>query len=487
MGKKTLLWFVVAFLSFGGFSFPVSGQNVKDQSTYQYIQNSRANDAFWSVTVCDSTGTILEDYNSQKLVRPASNLKLLTSAAILDQLGPDFTFTTTVYGIGHKSGSTWKGDIIIRGSGDPSISGTFYNEDRFHVFDKFYTALDSMGIRRIEGNLIGNDSFFDQQPYPKNWSWQDLSFYYGVEISALSFNNNAVDLRVYADGEVGSTPRIEWFPFDTDYVNFENEQVITPPGSEYDEFYRRILGTNTILLRSKLPQHYVEKESLSIKNAPRFFLDTFKQYLEDGGIAVTGGIIVDSQNTNWQSDKYQPLVKHQSVPLQKMITQINKESSNFYTEMLLKTMAAVQFDAPGSTDLGLHLVEDFAASMKMDTTKIELTDGSGMAASTLLKPSDLSKMLVTMSDHPHFEVYKNSLSVAGIDGSLKKRFADSPVRGKLYGKTGYLSGVRSLSGYLDTSSGQTVAFTIATNNYTQKTSYIDSVHKKIVQHIYQKY
>ena len=451
------------------------------------IENSRTNNAFWSVIVRDTTGKILEGYNFEKLVRPASNLKLLTSAAILDELGPEYQFRTKMYGIGKQVDDIWQGDIVIRGVGDPSISGEFYRDDRFHVFDKFFSALYDRGIRKVDGNLIGNDSFFDQQPYPKGWSWEDLSFYYGVEINALSFNNNAVDLTVYARGNVGTKPEIEWFPFDTDYVNFINDQVITPADTEYDEFYRRKPGTNTIVLGSKLPKGYIEKESLSIDDAPHFFLDTFKKYLEDGNIDLSGGIIVDSKPQDWNENRYQQLAEHVSVPLDSMFAQLNKESDNFYAEMLLKTAAAEHFDAAGSTELGISLVKDFAKSMKMDTTNLEIEDASGMAAATLLKTEDLNQLLVEIRNHPHFDVYKKSLPVAGQDGSLENRFTNSPLKGKLFGKTGYVSGVRSLSGYMEGVSGKPLVFSVVTNNYTEKTSYVDSIQEQILENIYAKY
>ena len=461
-------------------------QSVSSPEIADIIDGSRADGAVWSVVVRDTTGKIVAGYNQNKIVRPASNLKLLTSAAILDQLGPEYRYSTKMYGRGSQKGDTWHGDIIIRGVGDPSISGEFYREDRFHVFDKLFSALYSKGIREIDGNLIGNVAFFDQQPYPKGWSWQDLSFYYGVEISALSFNNNAVDLTVYADGEIGETPLIEWFPFDTDYVDFVNEQVIAPPNTEYDEFYRRQLGTNRIVLGSKLPKGYVEKESLSINNAPLFFLDTFNKYLADGNISLNGRMFVEHQSQDWEAHQFNVLAEHTSVSLKKLLTRVNKESDNFYTEMLLKTMAAEYFDTPGSTELGISLVKDFAASMKVDTTALEMVDASGMAPSTLIQAKDLSTMLIEMRDHPQFAVYKNSLSVSGVDGSLENRFA-SPLSRKIFGKTGYVSGVRTLSGYLKASSEQTLAFSIITNNYTQKTSYIDYVQEQIIQQLYEKY
>ncbi|MGK7368836.1 MAG: D-alanyl-D-alanine carboxypeptidase/D-alanyl-D-alanine endopeptidase [Candidatus Halalkalibacterium sp. M3_1C_030] len=477
---------IVALLA--GMAFPAGAQSIIfSPEVVQTVENSKAYDAFWSVIVRDSTGKILEGYNFDKLVQPASNLKLLTSAAILDELGKDYTYKTGMYGFGYQEGGIWQGDIVIEGVGDPSISGEFYNEDRFHVFEKFFTAIDTLGIRKISGNLIGNSAYFDQQPYPKGWSWDDLSFYYGVEISALSFNENAVDLTVVAENEVGETPEIRWFPFDTDYVNFINEQVITPANTDYDEFYRRILGTNTIILRSKVPRNYVEKESLSVLNAPMFFMDTFKKYFKDGGISLGGRIIIDEQKQDMDKDQYTLLSMHESVPVGEMLKQINRESSNFYAEMLLKTAAAEHYDAQGSTELGLALAKDFAASMDMDTTKIEMTDGSGMAPATLMTPEDITKLMVEMQERPDFKTFRNSLSLAGIDGSLQHRFKNTPLYRNIYGKTGYVSGVRALSGYMNAESGRPLIFSIVTNNHTEKTSYIDSVHESILLQIYEKY
>lgn len=450
------------------------------------IGNSSASNAFWSLVVRDTTGAILEELHGRKLVRPASNLKLLTSAAILTELGADYTYSTKLFGRGRQSGSTWEGDILIRGAGDPSISGRFYEEDRFHVFDKFFRALNDRGIKKINGNLIGNDAFFDQQPYPKGWSWEDLSFYYGVEISALSFNNNAVDLRVFAENDVGEQPEIEWFPFDTDYVNFVNEQLITPADTEYDEFYRRVMGTNKILLRSTLPKNYVETESLSILNASRFFLDSFQKYLVDGGITVTGRPIVDHQPQAWPQEQYRELSDHRSVMLSKLLQQVNKESDNFYTEMLLKTAAAEHYDTQGTTELGLTLMEEFADSMGMEPSALEISDGSGMSPSTLLRPADLTRLLVNMRRHPEFSVYKNSLSISGVDGSLEYRFPADMV-GKVYGKTGYISGVRSLSGYMEAASGKPLVFTVVANNYTCSTSIVDEIQENIIRKIYMNY
>ncbi|MEX2436046.1 MAG: D-alanyl-D-alanine carboxypeptidase/D-alanyl-D-alanine-endopeptidase, partial [Balneolaceae bacterium] len=243
------------------------------------IENSGASNAFWSVQVRDDNGQTIENLNGSKLVRPASNFKLVSSAAFLSLLGSDYVFETPLYGRGELDGDVWRGDLIVRGMGDPTINGEFSDDDPLFLFEKWYQVLDSLGIRSIDGNLIGNSGLFDDIPYPRGWEWDDLSYYYAPEIGALSFNSNVVDLEVVADGQVGSTPSIQWFPFNTSYVEFINEQIITPPGTKYDESYRRVLGTNTIILRSTLPQGYYETEPLSVMEPDLYFIDSFSRYL----------------------------------------------------------------------------------------------------------------------------------------------------------------------------------------------------------------
>jgi len=485
--NKFLIILLAIFILSTGYAHTLQAQPDLSASLQKIIEQENAANAFWSVTVRNSAGNIIGAHNSEKLVSPASNLKLLTSAAVLDELGSDFRFKTSLYATGSQEGSVWNGNIIIRGMGDPSLSGKFYNDDRFYIMDKLYNALQARGIEKINGRLIGNDSYFDKKAYPDGWSWDDLSFYYAVPISALSFNNNTVDLTVYANGQVGEMPQIEWFPFDTDYVNFINDQIITPPNAEYDEYYQRLLGTNTVLLQSTLPQGYVEKEALSVMDPPRFFLDTFKKYLQNGGIAVEGPNLVDSQPHRWTAARYQQFVVHESPPLRDLLKQLNKESDNFYAEMVLKTAAAERYNTQGTTQLGVALVKEFARSLQLDTSNISLSDGSGMSATTLITTRDLSKLLSAMQQHREFKSFKNSLAVSGRDGSLKNRFKRSSLIGRVQAKTGYVSGVRTLSGYLQTKSNETLIFSIATNHYTANTSYIDSLHERMLEELYATY
>jgi D-alanyl-D-alanine carboxypeptidase/D-alanyl-D-alanine-endopeptidase (penicillin-binding protein 4) len=389
--------------------------------------------------------------------------------------------------VGSQEGEIWNGDIIIRGAGDPSINGSSYDDDPLHIMQQISAILEAKGIHKVNGNLVGNDSFFDEKPYPDGWCLDDLTYYYAVPVNALSFNNNTVDLTIYAKGAVGSRPVIEWFPFNTSFVHFINEQVITPRNAYYQEHYHRVMGTNTVILRSSLPRGYVRRESIAISKPALYFLHTLKEYLQQSGIPVTGHLLVNNERHEWNPSTYELLGVHYSPPLQELIKHLNKESDNFYAEMLLKTAAAEHFDTRGTTDLGVSLAKEFAWSVGIDTSNILMKDASGMSTYDLISTNALSKLLAAMRQKAYFKVYRNSLPMAGTDGTLEYRFNRTPLAGRIIAKTGTVTGVRVLSGYLKTKSNKTVIFSINTNDYITDTSYIDSVDKSILTVLYNHY
>lgn len=441
-------------------------------------------EAFWSLTVLDEDGNKIESVNSDKLIIPASNQKLYTLAAVLDRLGSDFRYTTNIYGDGELVGSIWEGILIISGVGDPSISGDLYNNDREYVFKEFLDQLKEIGIDSLTGKIIPIKQYFDNQYYPKGWSWDDLSFYYGVQIDDLSYNNNAVDLEVTADGIVGEDkPNLKWFPDNTNYVNFINRQSIISKNMEYDEFYRRKLGSNIIDLGSGLPKGYYEKESLSIENPSLFFVDSFAKFLNRNGLKF-------NQEEFLQYDWFQGgqvLASHTSKPLSGLIKWANKESDNFYTEMMLKTLAAEEQGIPGTFENGIKEVRNFLAEQGVDTILVKMNDGSGLAMGNYTTTGNISRLLYSMKSHRESDVFYNSFSIAGIDGSIKHRFKGTELYNNLRAKTGYVSGVRMLSGYMTASSGKQITFSLATNHFAGKVSPVDKDHQKILEYLYAKY
>ena len=442
-------------------------------------------EAFWSITVLDEKGNELESLYPDKLIIPASNQKLYTLGAVLDRLGSSYQYTTTLYGDGSLSDSTWSGNFIFKGTGDPSISGFLYEGDAYYVFKNFVEQLKEKGVYKLSGNLIADISFFDKDVYPKGWSWDDLSFYYGVEVAPLSFNNNAVDLVVFADGEVGERPSITWFPENTSFVNMINHQEIIPAGLKYDEYYRRDMGSNRIVLASKLPRGYVEKESLSISNSAMFFIQSFRIFLNKNGFEAPGAYMV--QSPSFGIEGMDVLATNTSKNLSEIIKWANKESDNFYTEMLLKTLAAEKKGTPGTFDNGIEEVKAFLVEQGVDTNYVKMNDGSGLASGNFTTTVNISRFLYSMKQHEEFEAFYESMPVAGIDGSIAHRFKGTSLYNNLRAKTGYVSGVRTLSGYLTAKSGKEITFSLATNHFVGKVGVVDLSHQEILEFLYAKY
>ncbi len=457
------------------------------QNIATILDKGASSNAFWSVSVRNATGSVLEAHNSENFIIPASNQKLYTTAAVLDALGSDYTFTTRMYISGSIRDSVLIGDLIIEGSGDPSISGIFYEEDREFVFRSLAKQLRAAGINAIQGAFVADISRYDDQPFPKGWDWDDLSFYYGVEINPLSFNNNAVDLTVYADGAIGEQPVIEWWPYNTDYVRFFNRQHIVDRHRAYDEDYLKYLGKNEYHLGSYLPQGYIEEEAFAVSEAHNYFTHTFDAYLKRQGFTTSSQFktitIEDAPiKSNWLK-----VASHTSVDVAEMVIWTNKESDNFFTEMLLKELSVTKYGAPGSFNKGIKQVKIFLDKLGIDTTSVEMKDGSGMASGNLTKTAVLSDLLVKMQTHPEVDTFIKSLSIAGIDGTIAHRMKGTPLYNNFKGKSGYVAGVRTLSGYLKTAAGNTIVVSLAANNFIGKVRPIDAVQEELLLYLYNKY
>lgn len=469
-------------------SVPLYAQQSLSSQISHYIKETGTNGAIWSVSVRDTTGKKIIGINDQKLVTPGSNLKLMTSAAILHALGIKYRFKTSLYGFGQRKDSVWDGDVYIVGTGDPSINGDFYQGDPLHVFDEFYEKLDSLGIKSVNGYIIANNSYFDSKPYPDGWSWNNLTSSAVPEIDALSFNNNCIDITTKAKGRIGDSPEIHWFPYNTNFVHVINEQTITPDDTPFDAQYKRILGTNTIILKSNIPQNDVEKVSITVTNPAHFFIDSFKKYLNINGFNWKGNEIVDNRMHNWRdTTKFTKLVVHRSQPVGTLIQRINKNNNNFYAEMMLKASAAKVFEAQGSTDLGIQLVGNYLASLGIDTSKVEMTDASGVSDHTLVETAGLTKFLVKIRNKKYFPVYQNSLSQASLDGTLENRFLNTPLQTKVLGMATRKMNSAAFSGYISTKKNKTLIFSIITNHFKGNWKKVTAVQDKVLSLFYNHY
>lgn len=451
----------------------------------EWIQDKGPAESLWSVIIRHvQTGETLFSYNPA-IIRPASNLKLITSGAYLDILGSDHKIKTNVWLIGEQKGSTWVGDLIVEGRGDPSIGAEYSHEDPLHFFHQLLAALEDKGIQTIQGSVIGNDAFFDDQYYPIGWSWDDFTYYYAVQNGALSFRENTIGLTVDATGDVGSVPTISWFPFQTSYVRIVNDQIIVPKSESYDEGYARESGTNTIHLTSKLPQGMIEEENLSIHDPAAYFTAVLYQYLSQEGISIQGAPLTEREPRDWLQKGVVQLMEYESPEISVLVKEMNQESSNFISEMLAKYVAAYTQNEQGTTEKGLEIIREHLGTMGVDTSKVDLDDASGLAASNLISSDVINRFLLTMRNHPEWETFEKSLAVNGENGTLKRRFAENGTAGIFKGKTGYISGVRTLSGFLKAQSGEEYAVTIASNNFIAKVREMDQLHNELMIYLYE--
>lgn len=455
--------------------------------------------AFWGVRVVDlSTGRILFDENADKSFVPASNVKLYTTAAALDLLGPTYQYRTGLYIDGVVENGVLHGNLIVRGAADPSI-GTHYDAatgkweadvDATRLFRDWADALRSNGISQIRGDIIGDDDVVDDQPLGRGWSWDDETFYYAAQLSGLSFNDNVVHMHVEGR-QSGEPASIRWDPFNTKYVNVLNRSLTRPRGTSVDEGYRRIRGTNTVEVTTEVPAGGADIEEITVENPTLFFVHVLRASLQQSGIAVAGNPVdVDaiSIKPNYLDPRLRRIATHASLPLSEIVKIVNKPSMNLFADMLIKTLAAEfprprdEDRTPGSSRLGLDIAMATFAKAGIDTSRIQLADGSGLSRHNLITPEMTASLLQYMWSHPDDGVrqaFYGSLPVAGVEGTLRNRLKSGPAHQKLRAKTGSLSNVSSLSGYVESADGTTLAFAMMSNHFTTRTAAVRRAQDRI--------
>ncbi len=450
--------------------------------------------SIWGVAIANlNSGYTLYERHPHTLFTPASNTKLFTSAAALEQLGPDYRFRTRVYANGTVRDSVLDGNLVVRGSGDPTIGGREQEDDPTAVFRAWADSLRAAGINRVTGNIIGDDDIFTDEPLGYGWGWDDTPYYYAAEIGGLAFNRNTVDVTIESRF-VGMPGHVRWAPFNTDYVTIVNETETIPASKEEDEEYERPLGSNTLYLRTKLPQGMTEDESLTISNPTLYFTYVLRQVLERQGITVEGTAIdVDDldRKPDYDAPAMRPVASYTSIPLSGIVSTLNQESSNLYAEHILRTLGvvhpadSVDDDVEiGSAEMGVEAAMRTYVRAQIDTSRIQFADGSGLSRHNLVTPLSVVKLLAYLWDHPDDAVktlFYDSLPVGGENGTLEYRFRGAAqARGRVRGKTGTLSNASALSGYVRTADGTPLAFSILCNHHLTDTDFVREAQDIIV-------
>ena len=406
-----------------------------------------------------TSGKVLYSYHADRTLIPASNVKLATTAAALQYLGADYQFTTKVAATGAiDDAGVLHGDLVIVGGGDPNISGRFYGGDPTGAFRQWTAALRRRGLRVVAGDLIGDERFFDGQHRHPTWPKGQEAYWYEAPIGALSLNDNCVDFSLVPT-VLGRPARLEVSP-PTHYLQFHNRCLTRRAGGAPKVLFGRAVGSREVSVRGSIPEGVARVTNyVTVDNPGEFFLVVLRPVLLAEGIEVKGkSRLVEPDET---LPPLTVVVEHRSG-LAASIRVANKRSQNFYAEQILKTLGR-ELLAEGSFAQGVEAVMRFLAQATIDTAGCRLVDGSGLSRENRLSARCITELLVHMARSPVADIYIESLSQAGVDGSLRRRPITSEVQAEVFGKTGTLAGVRALSGYVRTPGGELLAYSFLMN------------------------
>lgn len=430
----------------------------------QILQDERLDGALAGVSIRDAeTGEKIYDHFGDTRLVPASNIKLFTAAAAFETLGEDYRFTTEIHTDGAVKGKMLKGNLYLKGKGDP----TLLQED----FEEFAQELKSQGIQKIKGDLIGDDTWYDDVRLSEDITWQDEIYYYGAQVSALTASPNedydagSLIVEVNPGDSAGIEPKVSLAP-QTDYVTIVNRAKTVAADQPKTVSISRKHGTNQIVVEGNIPlEGSRTREWIAVDEPSGYALDLFENALLAEGIEWAGKHTLEMGET---PDDSTLLVEHESMSLAELSIPFMKLSNNGHGEVLAKEMGRA-VKGEGSWEAGLEVMEDVAGTLGVNTDTILLRDGSGMSHVNLMPVNEISQLLFGVQSRPWYGSYLNSLPVAAdaerfVGGTLRNRMKETAAQQNVKAKTGTLTAVSALSGYATTKDGKPLIFSIIINN-----------------------
>src|ERR1051325_9784292 len=422
---------------------------------------------FFAVKIVSlDSGQVIFEQSANKFVRPASNMKLYTVATAFDHLTPDFHFITSVYAKEKIDDGKIKGDLVVYGRGDPSIAARFNNGDYFKGINDLADRIVAAGVKRIKSDLLGDESYFNGAPLGSGWEWEDLTWEYGAQVSALTINDNAIDLNIKPGATVGAPVVFTTGPPAASFMTFINRAITTPRGARSDLRIYRGLGGNALEISGSLPigdAGFVG--GVAIPDPALAFVSMLRDALLKRDVKIEGRLRTVNARTAASILSFDPvnaqqvgtlpieIASLQSPPFSAVAAQTLKPSQNQYTELILRTLGKNQ--PPNATpadrtrdveDLGLEAVRNFLRQAGVGENEIALNDGSGLSRNDLISAHTTVQLLTFMSKHKYFAQFRDALPIAGVDGTLRTRMRGTPAEGNLRANTGSLRSVASLSG-----------------------------------------
>ncbi|GEN52521.1 D-alanyl-D-alanine carboxypeptidase/D-alanyl-D-alanine endopeptidase [Halobacillus faecis] len=409
------------------------------------------------------SGEVVYEKNGHLRLTPASNTKLFTGAAALETLGPEHAFTTGLWTDGVIEDGTLKGNLYLKGKGDPSLTA----ED----LDAMAVSLRKKGIKEVTGEVIADDSWYDKIRLSPGILWSQESEYYASQVSALTvspdqdYDTGTVLISVSPAHKEGQAATIEVTP-GNEYVEILNRTKTGTSKTEDELKVEREHGTNTIVVEGTMAiDDPVSKSWISVLEPTGLVIELFYQSLVKEGIVVKGSHAKFPETPKQATRLYE----HSSMPLKELFLPFMKLSNNGHAEVLVKEMGKVVHDE-GSWEKGLEVVEAEMRHLGVNMDTIQLNDGSGMSATNFIPAHEISQLLFQVQEKEWFPEFRRSLPVAGNEkrfegGTLRHRMQGTEAEGNVRAKTGTLSGVSSLSGYVTTKDGEPLIFAMVFNHF----------------------
>jgi D-alanyl-D-alanine carboxypeptidase/D-alanyl-D-alanine-endopeptidase (penicillin-binding protein 4) len=424
-------------------------------SLRQLIAKSGLNEAGIGVYVEDATShRSIFSFNGDVPLTPASCNKLHTTAAALYYLGSNYTYSTPLYYHGKIEDTTLIGDLIVVGSGDPTISGRFNKDtdDLTKTFREWAAALKKLGIRSIKGDIIGDDDYFDDEYFGKGWYPDERGEWYSAEISALSFNDNCIDVH-WQGARKPQQPAIYRINPETPYVTFISRVETGKRDSDVTIDYKREDKSNKIVAHGSISARKKRIGYATIYNPTLFFVTVLKETLEREGIKVLGKPMdIDElpDKAPYRTD-LTLVATYTSPPLSEIIKVIHIQSQNFYADQLFKTLGKIR-KGEGRFIAASEAVSEFLHKENLYRPGHVMIDGSGLSHLNRVSPEQLVAVMRFMHGHKEAKTFFDTLPRGGKGGTLSSRFGASEqersIGERVRGKTGWLGSVESLSGIL---------------------------------------
>src|SRR5262245_14853489 len=443
---------------------------------------------YWGVLVKSlRSGDTLYARNAQKLMMPASNMKIVTLAVAAERLGWDYTYETQILGVGAIDNGVLAGDLVVVGSGDPSLGVADGMAAR--VFDDWSAQLKARGVRTIRGRVIGDDNTFDDEELGFGWSWDDLPDDYAAGVSALQFNENAARVTIVPGPHAGDSAGVELSPAGTG-LTIDNRLTTTAAGAPTSIAMRRLPGSARLELRGSIPAEAPPAARVvSVDNPTLFAAAALREALVARGIDVRGPAVdIDEiENPPKRRDGIL-LASYRSPPLSVLAVRLMKVSQNLYAETLLKTLGiGMESDASGSCACGATAAAGRAAvqatlqNWGVAGESIIQRDGSGLTRYDYVTADALVAILVHVDGDGRLRApFEASLPIAGRDGTIANRMKGTAAEGNARAKSGSMSNVRSLSGYVNGAAGEPLVFAIIANNFETTADVINRATDAIV-------